>query len=96
MTETNRAWTHLPPLPGEGIRDWVRRYRKEAKLTISEVGKYGWAYINVPNFQNLIGVGEWLEQHVSSQHYVWSCEHFWFTREEDAVMFKLTWVDKAH
>lgn len=85
-----------PPQEGEPIRQWVRRCRKEGRITVSDLNKFNWPYVKVEQFTKLGGVSEWLESHVKPDHYVWSCEHFWFTNESDAVMFKLTWVDKAN
>lgn len=85
------------PQPGESIRAWLRRVRKNKNeaITPALIERYEWPTIVIEKFTRLTGVGDWLEKNVGMENYIWSCEHFWFTNESDAIVFKLTWMDKA-
>lgn len=88
----------LEPIQNESVRDWVRRARQHFGLEfgVSTIENHPWPLVRIEKFTALTGVGEWLNEHVGEGHYVWIAQCFWFTREADAVMFKLSWADKAN
>jgi hypothetical protein len=79
------------------IRSWAKEIKDNRKamgmtpFDISEI----WPTVIVPDFTRLSGVSKWLNDHIGYENYLWSCEYFWFTKEADAVLFKLTWYEQS-
>lgn len=80
-----------PRLQDEPIRAWCRRLRAEGVIVeVKTIVQNDWPHVVFEDFFKH-RVLDWLRTNVGDENYIWVARDFFFTKEEDAVMFKLMW-----
>lgn len=79
------------PQQNETIRGWIRRLRDSGeRVELDTLKEYNWAHIECEDFFKIKPL-DWLRTNVGEENFIWVAKDFFFTKEEDAVMFKLMW-----
>jgi hypothetical protein len=87
--------TEIEPQAGESIRHWARRVRAYSALKFTVERLQCWPLVTVDDFTKLSGVSDWLISTIGESNFIWLGDHFWFTNDDDALLFKLAWSDRA-
>lgn len=89
----------------QSIRDWIKRHRKLAEIAYldghplevqQQLEQAGFTRVYLNNVYVWKELHDWCEKVIGTEHYTWFGNIFWFSDEQDALLFDLRWNNNEH
>ena len=74
-------------------RQWVSNDAFVTVNTFKESGYYAVRIKNPSSYKDVKKISEWCDENIGHKHWLFRWDHWMFTHEKDAFLFKLAWSD---